>query len=326
MKVKNPWHEELKVEASSLEEVYELSIKAGLLAPSTHNSQPWEVKLQDNKVELFDIDRNIRHADPENFYKWISIGGFIENFSVCSAHYGYETQVEITNAKINLVNKQSNDAKTDLLNEVNRRYSEKRVFESRKMNGNTLNELSKSRGVTFISNDREIINNLATLQYEASRKYKNNKYFARELSSWMKLRSKHKDGMNSRSSGLTRPKLAIGKFALKVSPKVLDKMALKYKNLVACSSAVGFISAGKKDKLSLIESGRILENLSLLASHHGLSLTPLAAIIEDRSSVEVLKSLQKNSSDSPVIFFRISDTKKPVYHTTRKPYKIITRS
>jgi hypothetical protein len=167
---------------------------------------------------------------------------------------------------------------------------------------------------------------MAELQYEASRKYKNNKFFARELSSWMKISSKKTEGMHSSSSGLTKPKLVIGKLALKFSPKILDKMALKYKYLVACSSAIGFISVSNKDKQHLIQSGRDMERLAIVAASYDLSLTPLAAIVGDSSSVKYLKSLQKDSSAIPVIFFRISDIKNPVYHTARKPYKIIVRS
>jgi hypothetical protein len=317
---------QLVTAVTSLSDVNELAVKAAQLAPSTHNSQPWEIRHSDDVVELYDLDKNIRHADPESLYKWISIGAFIENFSICSEYYGYETKVEFQKDKINLVNVKSEQTKTNLIKFISKRYSEKRIFESRELDSKIFDSLSKIPGITFLSKDKNIIKQMAVLQYESSRKYKNNKYFARELSFWMKISSKKTEGMHSKSSGLTKPKLVVGKLALKFSPKILDKMALKYKYLVDCSSAVGFISVSNNDKQQLVKSGRDMERLAIVAASYGLSLTPLAAIVGDASSVNYLKSLQKNTSATPVIFFRISDIKNPVYHTTRKPYKIIVRS
>jgi len=315
----NPWQENLIQDSVTIKELYKLAIKSGMLAPSTHNSQPWEVKISYNNVKLFDVDKKIEHADPENNYKWLSIGGFIENFSVCTNYYGYETLVSVNDKSIDLSVKKNSRVKNELLKQVTRRYSEKRLFYSKDMNSGVFSDLSSIKGVSFISKDKTLIDELSIYQYEAARSFKDNKYFAREISHWLKIRKSIDEGMHSKSSGLTHSKLIIGKFALKITPKVLDKMSLKYKYLVARSSAVGCISITQKSKLELINAGRTLEKLSLIATSHDLSVTPLAAIIENKTTAGELRNLQKDTSNIPVIFFRVGEIEK-----TNLPYSTKT--
>src|SRR5690606_2980712 len=104
--------------------------------------------------------------------------------------------------------------------------------------------------------------------------------------------------------------------------KFLAVMAKKYLKLVACSSAVGFITSLGLSPAELLDSGRRLERLSLLATKHGLSLTPLAAIVEREQSIKkLIDTFEFKGKGQPVIFFRISDRKEPVHHTARNQYE-----
>lgn len=326
MSSKSIWQLDLeKVDNTDLDELREVCIKAGMLAPSTHNSQPWQVSLNEKGFNILVKTKSLPAADPSDAYAWISIGAFIENAHQVAACNGYELDVSVKNNNV-AVKFKSGSKQSLNANEITRRYSEKRVFDSKPLADKTVDKLRAISREIYLTNDSKRIEELALLQYEASVSYQNDKLFARELSHWMKVRQRAKSGMHHRSSGLSRGKLVMGKLFLKVSPKILKPMAKKYLDLVISSNAVGFITVRRKGSEDYLEAGRILERLSLAASAENLSLTPLAAIIEYATSRQILQNLHAYNKHYPAIFFRLSDRKEPVYHTARKTYKMVVRS
>jgi len=67
------------------------------LAPSGHNSQPWYVKVMDERTWIIGSDpqRRLPAVDPNNRETLLSIGAFTENLSIAAGAKGYETTMEI---------------------------------------------------------------------------------------------------------------------------------------------------------------------------------------------------------------------------------------
>lgn len=58
-------------------------LKYGILAPSTHNTQPWLFKVKDNSVEIYyDPKLKLPEADKEGRDLYISMGCLIENIII----------------------------------------------------------------------------------------------------------------------------------------------------------------------------------------------------------------------------------------------------
>lgn len=324
----SPWKYNFIKKNPTKQQVLEMCVRAGGLAPSTHNSQPWEVSLKENGVVVHDTEMRLPHSDPDSRYHWISVGCFVENFAVCADYYGFSTTLtrNLNVLDLDISPKQDSKSFGNLLPEVNRRYSEKRVFKSKPFPKiDSLSEIGDKTQQIELFTDAETIKKSSEVQFEMSKAFKNNKLFARELSSWLKISSRHHVGMHSHSSGLSLPKLIVGKSALVLTPKPLGAMAQKYLHLVGNSSAVGFISSKSQSIDDSIDCGRVLERLSLVLTKHNLSLTPLAAMTEVEKGKNFLKSISKAQDKTPAMFFRIGDRKEPVYHTTRKPYNIVIR-
>ncbi len=68
------------------------SLKAGILAPSTHNTQPWKLQIYEHGLLIKpNYQLCLPAADPKNRGIFVSLGCFIANVQVTAAAYGYET-------------------------------------------------------------------------------------------------------------------------------------------------------------------------------------------------------------------------------------------
>jgi hypothetical protein len=83
---------ELKLDKDEIEILYLAS-----LAPSSHNAQPWTVKIVGPKHWIIGTDRKrwLPAVDPENQELLLSIGAFIENLVIAAGTFGYETDIQI---------------------------------------------------------------------------------------------------------------------------------------------------------------------------------------------------------------------------------------
>ncbi|MCG9876055.1 MAG: hypothetical protein MH321_14860 [Leptospiraceae bacterium] len=72
-------------------------ILTGIVAPNSHNSQPWKIKiLSDKQFELYaDGNRQLLPIDPVNRQLYHTQGTFIEFASIASEQLGYDLKVQL---------------------------------------------------------------------------------------------------------------------------------------------------------------------------------------------------------------------------------------
>lgn len=71
-------------------------VEAATLAPSLHNSQPWQFSVSDHGVELFaDPSRHLRRVDPSGRSLLISCGAAVFNLRVAAEHLGFHPRVRL---------------------------------------------------------------------------------------------------------------------------------------------------------------------------------------------------------------------------------------
>lgn len=60
-----------------------------ILAPSSHNTQPWKFRVVDGQIEVFmDEERWLRVADDDQRELPLSIGCALENLLIAAEHFG----------------------------------------------------------------------------------------------------------------------------------------------------------------------------------------------------------------------------------------------
>lgn len=69
-------------------------VRYAILAPSTHNSQPWRFKVSDHTVELWsDPSRILERIDPDRRQLFMSCGGALANLRIAMRRFGHSDQV-----------------------------------------------------------------------------------------------------------------------------------------------------------------------------------------------------------------------------------------
>ena len=59
----------------------EFMLRYAILAPSSHNSQPWKFRIRENEINIF--------ADTDQRELFISVGCALENLLIAAEHFGY---------------------------------------------------------------------------------------------------------------------------------------------------------------------------------------------------------------------------------------------
>jgi hypothetical protein len=71
-------------------------LRYAILAPSSHNTQPWRFALRDSRVELYaDRARRLPIVDPDDRALIISCGAALANLCIAIRHFGYEGDVSL---------------------------------------------------------------------------------------------------------------------------------------------------------------------------------------------------------------------------------------
>lgn len=84
--------------SNTLEAKLKFFVKFAVLAPSSHNSQPWSFTIQENKIIVSpDFSRALPYSDKNHRELYISLGCAIENLRTAANYFGFKTVVDYNN-------------------------------------------------------------------------------------------------------------------------------------------------------------------------------------------------------------------------------------
>ena len=215
-------------------------VKFGVLAPSSHNSQPWKFKVESNIIEIYlDTDRTLPEGDSNNRQAFISIGCATRNIVIAADFYGYDVKMNLRDNGIRLeFNKVGTNLKTQDLSEhflhlITKRKVNRGKYDNKNLDSGLENFIklcaSDKIKVNLISNP-EIKNRLSKVALDATSSSMSNSKFRNELSKYVIP--------NSSKSEIGMPGIGLG------FPKVISYIApfmLKHFNMSVLSN--------KKDKV-----------------------------------------------------------------------------
>ncbi len=305
-------------------------LRFGILAPSTHNTQPWKIKIANNTALILpDWSRRLPQADPDDSNLFFSLGCLAQNTIIAAAKFGYTVfpKIEIVTkqeSSIQLVFKKtgtSNRSLAELFPALSQRYSNKLVYSKKLIDPDQLRclrEISADNTKVVLTTDDEIINRVSQIHQEAVAEYAQKKDFTVELSHWMRTNNtKADDGMPAFVVGQTGIPAMIGKHVIGRFPQIMKLLAKKDRRLIQSSSAVGIIASPDDHMRDWIYSGMTYEKLALQATVLGLSTTVMAAMTEDKFSKKALGEIF-NVPRIPQMFFRLGFSSNVPYHTPRR--------
>jgi len=280
---------------ASSEEKLTFLLSYAILAPSSHNSQPWKFNVSGNQIDIYaDKSRWLQYADADKRELHISLGCALENLLVAAEHFGYETNVTYLNegdlvARIRLEQKsltaqvpaqapaQAPAQDSRLIDAIVARKTNRNAYLDRPVAEADLQKLqdsakgfSKDQGIQFyLTSDPEIRNKFRNLEIVADQTLYADANYKAELGHWLGQGVMGPTGVQALATQLAVVFLDVG-------PEETRKDA----ELVNSTPVLGFISTAENDSISQVKVGQAFERFWLEATALGISLQPMSQILE----------------------------------------------
>ncbi len=307
-------------------------INFAVLAPSSHNSQPWKFSIDNSIINVYlEQKRLLPVGDPNSRQAIISIGCAVENIIISADYYGYSASVQVfeklneKNLIVSIKLASKNDAcvgdESHLIHQIVRRTVNRNKY-TREIDQNTINDIEKlstaSTNIKLIS-DKKKISELADIALSATADSMANSKFRSELSRYViSNTSSKKFGMPGFTIGFPTTISYAAPFVLKMFN--LSKMSNKQDEplLKHYTPHIGIITTNNDTHLDWINTGILFEHISLMLSQKGASAAVWAAPIQIGEHFKKV-AMFSGKEGRPQMFFRIGYAEKKVAHSPRMP-------
>ena len=293
MSSKNPWDinkEDFPAEGS-LEEKIKFVLGYAILAPSTHNSQPWLFKIENDSCKIFyDPKLKIPEADPLGRDLCISIGCMVENLIISANYFGIfkDFKLSISGEFIGEIffqeKGQNNQDLEYLVDTISKRVNASGLFEKKPLPQGPQAQMMalKKDGrirMDFVTNP-EKIRKLASITAEGLRLAYKKPSFRKEMSGWMN------NSLSSKKKGLPGYSLRMPfllSFVIPILVRFFDisplLAKLNYKSM-ASAPFICILSSEESNHSIWFEIGRLAERFMLQLNSQEIRTSIFVASIE----------------------------------------------
>lgn len=271
------------------------SLNYAVLAPSSHNSQPWRFIVDGDTVMLCaDRTRALPVVDPFDRELVISCGAALFNLRVALSHFGLGYAITLLPsgaepdvlAKVRVLASGGSDASiASLFDAIARRVTTREAFHAEAVAPEVQERLlgaAEAEGVQAVCiDDLHRREEIAQLIAEADRIQFHDPRFRRELASWIHPR-RTDDGMLVYGPGVSKL-LDIAAPLAASAIRTFDMgggIAAAHENLVQASPILFCIGTGVDDPQSWLAAGQALERVLLAGVKSGLTASYLNQPIE----------------------------------------------
>jgi hypothetical protein len=306
---------------SSAEEKLTFLLNYAILAPSSHNSQPWKFNVTKDEILVFaDKSRSLQVADADQRELYISLGCALENLIIAAEHFGYNCSVSYFPgpddhvATVSLRPNSRPPSDSRLFYAITSRQTKRNPYEPQAISEadlETIKSLSFDPDVgIFITRDSAIKKSFRDLVVQANGIQYSDVNYKSELGHWLGQGVMGPAGIEAKIAQLAVVFLDMG-------PEQTKKDAL----LINSTPYLGFISTANNDSISSLKAGRTLERFWLAATALGISLHPMSQALEvpqTKANLTVLLPAQSGMLQVQQAF-RLGYAKSTSEHSTRRP-------
>lgn len=271
-------------------------LKYAILAPSTHNMQPWLFTVkEDHCLISYDPKLTLPKADAKGRDLYISLGCCIENLVIASEYYGVFGKLELfpkagkyVVARIsfkNLGRKTSTNGRLrNLFSTITKRVNSRGLFQRKEIGSSIIRELERLNTfnelkLSFLQ-ERGDIKKMARLTANGLQFAYKDPSFRREMSNWVN------PSISSRNEGipgysLRLPLLVSLAFPFLVRNFNVGKRVGQINYIsMASSSLVSVIFAKTNTKENWINTGRLAERMMLFLQSRNIKTSIFVASVE----------------------------------------------
>lgn len=272
----------------------EFLVRYAVLAPSTHNTQPWLFRVRGDALELFaDRTRALPSCDPKGRELTISCGAALQFARLAARNLGWEGWLELMPnprnpdllARLKLGLPWSPTAsEARRFRAIPERRTSRTPYDAEGISVlslETLAPLASAYGATFtLSSDAAIRERAAKVVSEADSKLMADPAVRRELAKWMKPRkSSKREGMSVSSFGVSDLLTRAAAGAIKTF-NVGAATAATHELLTSETPWLGLLSTVEDDERDWLRAGMAFADIILELTASGISSSYLEQPIE----------------------------------------------
>ena len=318
-------------------------LRYAILAPSSHNSQPWKFEVHDNAIRIFaDHDRWLTVADPDKRELYISVGCAIENLLIAAEHFGFQHQeayfpegndnpvAVVTLTPLEGAEKSRNP---ELFAQIPERHTNHQPYEEKQISAQEMAQIhgcifedgfwlfSTNEGPYLLYSEAELRQRIDDLISRADAIQLTDDAYKKELASWIGRGAFGAPWLMAKISQLAVTYLNISKGQTKKDSEML----------LSAPALVALVSNENDHKAQLI-AGQIYERIALTAAKLKIAIHPMSQILEvpeikselrDLLDVPQVKAVVADLSPDEPIFplqtFRMGYAEAEEGHTPRRP-------
>jgi hypothetical protein len=306
-----------------------------LLAPSSHNTQPWLVKITASRQLTLYVDkkRQLTKSDVTGRMLYVSAGCFLASLEIAANYFGYDVRITVNKESITRQPKKVADVSfsntnikddgtmfSGLLNRVTYRGSYKTELPNAEI-VNAVSNLVVDAVKLEVFLKKEEIEELATIVARSMKRKMSDSNFRKELATWLRSNiSMKRDGMPGFTHNMSMPVSFLVPWILRnvnVSEKERKKSLMRVKGF----PAVAILTTPNDTASEWIASGISMQKALCYLAGHGLLAGIMVAPIEDVSGRQELRTFiktKKNNLDWPQMFFGFGLPNREYRHSPRR--------
>jgi len=317
-------------EQAKIEEQIRFILSLAILAPSTHNSQPWLFRLKENVCDVYaDMKIKLPESDKTGRDLFISLGCLAEHINQVGRYYGLIPEIHFLNNlppepifKVTFIRGSRELDFKSHIEAILTRINVRGLFDRKDVAPELLEHLSAKFsdsvvGVNILAG-YEKTKIFGKITARAIAEAHLNKNFRIELSQWMR------HSLTKKLTGLVGYNLRIPFILSFIFPPLIKRMnlgkvfaQLNYR-AIASASAVGILTTTEDSHLAWWEVGRKFQALNLYLNSQGIRTSIYVGSIEignNRQSVQQLI----NTTKLPQFSFVFGYMKGNFKHSPRQP-------
>jgi hypothetical protein len=300
-------------------------LQYAILAPSSHNTQPWKFYIRGVTLEVWaDASRRLPASDVNGRQMFISVGCALENLLLAADYYGWPVTTDLfpdpseTHLVARLVFKESPYLTKDidhfphLFYAIPERHNNRNPYEVTPVPEEFLDACKKLEAEDlrlFFITDETQKEKSTDIVGKATHAAFSDRGFRQELSSWMRpsLR-KYKDGIPGYNIGVPWLLSFLMPFMIRFFPirRAQRKMVEAW---CRATPVFGVIATATDEPADWTRAGQVYERIALMATARRLKTAVLAAPIQIGNYFKELMQLL-GTHMRPQVFFRLGYTSK----------------
>ena len=315
-------------EDGTWEERVTFFLRYAVLAPSSHNTQPWRFQLEEPAVHLFaDLSGWLEVADPDKRELYLSLGCALENLVIAARRFGLRPDVtwgpggegrpEATVVLREGASGVEGEAaatpydEADLFRAITQRHTNHGAYRDEPVPEEIRRRLASVTAggevEVHFTDDPGVRERVDALTVRADALQFADPAWRKELGHWLGKGVFGQGWILSKMAKLAVSHLDMGGTTGKKDRELLDSAAL-----------LGLVAAPERSRVAALEAGRVFQRLFLAATAEGLALQPMNQILQVDEVREAFVDLLPDEWGTPLITFRMGYAEAED-HTPRKP-------